>query len=264
MANMWLRLWHDMPTDPKWRTIARACELPISLVQSVYLHLLVDASRNVTRGHATVTQEDLASSLDVTEREIQAVLDAMQGRVLDGMRLMGWDARQPKREDNVSGHSGAKSAAERKAEQRERERLAKENANVTQCHDESRNVTLDKDKEEDKEKIKALVPGVADDLFPRPAKPDCPHQEIIALYHEILPQCPAIRDWTPARQTQLRARWNESADRQSLDYWRGMFEYISRCDFLVGRSTKPFFADLEWITKSQNFTKIREGKYENR
>ncbi|ENW8560590.1 hypothetical protein ACR6SH_005434, partial [Escherichia coli] len=23
MANAWLRLWHDMPNDPKWRTIAR-------------------------------------------------------------------------------------------------------------------------------------------------------------------------------------------------------------------------------------------------
>ncbi|ENW0797054.1 MULTISPECIES: hypothetical protein, partial [Escherichia] len=22
MANAWLRLWHDMPNDPKWRTIA--------------------------------------------------------------------------------------------------------------------------------------------------------------------------------------------------------------------------------------------------
>ncbi|EOJ9867040.1 hypothetical protein ACQP3L_37610, partial [Escherichia coli] len=21
MANAWLRLWHDMPNDPKWRTI---------------------------------------------------------------------------------------------------------------------------------------------------------------------------------------------------------------------------------------------------
>ncbi|EOP2197647.1 hypothetical protein QSF09_003200, partial [Escherichia coli] len=23
MANAWLRLWHDMPNDPKWRTISR-------------------------------------------------------------------------------------------------------------------------------------------------------------------------------------------------------------------------------------------------
>jgi uncharacterized protein YdaU (DUF1376 family) len=113
--------------------------------------------------------------------------------------------------------------------------------------------------------IKPFVPSDAGDLLPSAiVKPDCPHQSIIALYHERLPQCPAIRDWTPARATQLRARWNESAERQNLDYWARLFEYIGTCDFLVGRSAKPWFADLEWITKSQNFTKIREGKYENR
>lgn len=111
--------------------------------------------------------------------------------------------------------------------------------------------------------IKALVPSMAEDV-PRPGKPECPHQEIIRIYHEVLPQCPAVRDWTPARATQLRARWNESPDRQNLDYWRGLFQYVAGCDFLVGRTSKPFFADLEFITKSNNFTKIREGKYENR
>lgn len=54
----------------------------IALVQAVYIHLLVDASRNVTRGHFNVTIEDLASALDVTEDDISAVLAAMQGAFL--------------------------------------------------------------------------------------------------------------------------------------------------------------------------------------
>jgi hypothetical protein len=118
--------------------------------------------------------------------------------------------------------------------------------------------------------LKALVPSEAGDALPdtpvgTPEKPACPHQEIIAIYHEILPQCPQIRDWTPARASQLRARWNEDPRRQNLDYWRRFFEYVKSCDFLVGRSgNKPFFADLEWMTKSGNFTKIREEKYANR
>ena len=70
--------------------------------------------------------------------------------------------------------------------------------------------------------IKALVASQAADL-PLPAKPDCPHQEIIALYHEVLPQCPQVRDWTPARQIQLRCRWNEDEKRQNLMYWRQFF-----------------------------------------
>lgn len=121
-----------------------------------------------------------------------------------------------------------------------------------------------------------IVPSVnADDLRPphsdekHPVKPDnkacCPHQEIIALYHEMLPMCPQVRDWTPARATLLRARWNEDKKRQNLDYWKRFFEYVSTCDFLVGKSgNRPFLADLPWILKAENFAKIREGRYENR
>lgn len=152
MSNQWLRLWHDMPNDPKWRTIARISGQPISLVLSVYLHLMVDASRNVTRGHADVTVEDMASALDVTDDQLDQIYSAMQGRVMDGNKLTGWEKRQPKREDSCGGESGAKSAAERKREQRERERLAQIELEKQQCHEVSRNVTLDKDKEE----IKAI------------------------------------------------------------------------------------------------------------
>jgi hypothetical protein len=94
---------------------------------------------------------------------------------------------------------------------------------------------------------------------------DCPHQQIIDLYHEILPTCPSVRDWTPARAALLRARWNEDAKRQTLTYWRDFFEYVATCDFLVGRSKgKPFFASLPWLVKQENFAKVREGNYENK
>lgn len=181
MANQWLRLWHDMPTDPKWRTIARVSGQPIALVQAIYLHLLVDASRAVTRGHASVTTEDLASALDVDDAQVDAVLKAMQGRVLDGMAIAGWEKRQPKREDAGDAQTGAKSAAQRKREQRERERAEVE---AGACHDKSRNVTTDKEEDTDKSKSKELSPlppegGVtnppsegATPSAAKPAKPD--------------------------------------------------------------------------------------------
>ena len=97
-------------------------------------------------------------------------------------------------------------------------------------------------------------------------KPDCPQQQIIALYHEILIMCPTVRQWTDARAKQLRSRWNEEPERQSLDYWRGLFENIRyNCPFLIGQKQSPgkapFMVDLEWITKQANFVKILEGRF---
>lgn len=99
---------------------------------------------------------------------------------------------------------------------------------------------------------------------PANAADPCPHAEIIALYHDHLPMMPVVREWTPARQTKLRARWKEKADRQSLDWWAGFFAYVAESDFLCGRTTKPFTCNLEWLITPTNFTKVIEGNYENR
>ena len=134
MANAWLRLWHDMPNDPKWRTIARVSGQPIATVMAVYIHLLVSASRNVTRGHIEVTTEDLASALDVTEEVIDSILQTMQGRVLDGDLITGWEKRQVLKEDNGNISQTAKSPAERKRAQRERERKREQEDQNTMVH----------------------------------------------------------------------------------------------------------------------------------
>ncbi|HBN0575650.1 TPA: phage replisome organizer, partial [Escherichia coli] len=152
MANAWLRLWHDMPNDPKWRTIARVSGQPIATVMAVYIHLLVSASRNVTRGHIDVT----------TEEVIDSILQTMQGRVLDGDLITGWEKRQVLKEDNGNISQTAKSPAERKRAQRERERKREQNGD---CHGASRNVThmsrrVTTDKDTDQEDQNTMVHGV--------------------------------------------------------------------------------------------------------
>jgi hypothetical protein len=113
-----------------------------------------------------------------------------------------------------------------------------------------------------------VVASQADDHQPkraRPEKPVCPHQEILALYHELLPTSPVIRDWTPARAEHLRVRWNEDAKRQNLDWWKRFFDYIGSSPFLTGKvsgaNKKPFTPGLDWICKAENFAKIREGRF---
>lgn len=112
----------------------------------------------------------------------------------------------------------------------------------------------------------------ADDLPPKEkikstGTPACPHQEIIALYHKLLPTCPRIREWTKTRGGYLKSRWCENTKRQSLAWWEKFFGYVADSEFLTGRGENtspgrdPFVADLEWLIRPQNFVKVIEGKY---
>jgi hypothetical protein len=97
-----------MPTDPKFRTIARAAKQPLPTVVAVFTFMLADASANENeRGRTTATDEDIASAFDIEETDVAAIKKAMQGRVLDGDMLAGWEKRQPKKEDNSAERSKA-------------------------------------------------------------------------------------------------------------------------------------------------------------
>lgn len=103
----WVRLWHDMPTDPKWRVIARRAGAAISEVISTYAFVMINASANATERGRThnLFADDIAAALDIDEDVVAAILSAMQGKVLDGDRLTGWEKRQPKREDNSASRA---------------------------------------------------------------------------------------------------------------------------------------------------------------
>lgn len=107
--------------------------------------------------------------------------------------------------------------------------------------------------------------------------PDCPHDKLIALYHELLPTCTRVVEWNGTRQALMRARWREQAvpkgkrpgyttEAAGLDFWRRYLAYVADSAFLTGRAEgrnggKPFVADLEWLIRPTNFAKVVEGKY---
>jgi hypothetical protein len=96
--------------------------------------------------------------------------------------------------------------------------------------------------------------------------PPCPHQEIIALYHEALPQLTKVRVdlWGGTQRSKdLRARWAEDGERQNLAWWKSFFKTVGESSFLTGK-TKPWKADLGWLVKRENFIKVLEGKYDNK
>jgi hypothetical protein len=92
---------------------------------------------------------------------------------------------------------------------------------------------------------------------------NCPHQEIVKLYHQILSELPRVKQWSDDRQKALRARWKEDAERQNLDWWKGFFRYVKECPFLMGQKTN-FQASLPWLIKRGNFLKVIEGNYDEK
>ena len=104
----------------------------------------------------------------------------------------------------------------------------------------------------------------------------CPQQKLIDLYHECLPGLPPVRIWTSAsRVNNLAARWREmsldqgfQSEADGLDFFKRFFEFVGRSKFLMGqvkqKDGRTFRADLEWITKANNFEKICDRKYHDR
>lgn len=95
------------------------------------------------------------------------------------------------------------------------------------------------------------------------------HDQVIAAYHDALPELPAVRDWPDRRKRKLDARIAErvkagkSADQ--VEYWQGVFRKVSASDFLCGRKqgTEWRCPGLEWLLEPKNFTKLIEGAYDN-
>lgn len=286
MSNSWLRLWHEMPNDPKWRTIARVSGESISLVQAIYIHMLVDASRNVTRGHVTVVTEDIASALDVTDEQVDSVLYAMQGRVLDGDKISGWSRRQPKNEDVGNQETGSKSATQRQRECRERKRA---NAENSVCHEMSRDVTTDKDKDKDTENIKTLLSEPDDsDMLPaennadeiadsanvvpfRPEKPEIPYQAIVDAYNSRLPELPSVATLNDSRKRLIKARWMELLKSKRPDgtirytdvdsgiaWWGCFFGNVRNNPHWMGCNDRGWTATLDWLLNANNVHKVIE------
>ncbi len=90
--------------------------------------------------------------------------------------------------------------------------------------------------------------------------PPCPHKDIVAIYHEVLPELRGVKVWNSTREKRLRARWREDKARQSLDWWRKYFESVRASDFLMGRKG-DWTADFDWLICPANMAKVLEGRY---
>jgi len=135
MTN-WVRLWEDMPTDPKWRVIARRSGRPLSEVIAVFVFMMTNAGANAAdRGRlSNWDDEDVAAALDMDGDHVSAIRLAMEGKTIIDGQLTGWEKRQPKREDNSTGRVAAWRDKKKREEATENAHETQLKRNVTQCN----------------------------------------------------------------------------------------------------------------------------------
>jgi len=105
------------------------------------------------------------------------------------------------------------------------------------------------------------IPNPKDNMSPSQVTPNCPHEEIVSLYHQILPSLPRVKAWTEERKKHLRARWAEDPKRQNLEWWERYFEHVGKSPFLTGTNDRGWIPNLEWLVRQRNLLNVIEGKY---
>lgn len=244
----WFRMYAEFANDPKVQMLSEAD-------QRRYVMLLCIRCSN---GNVTLQDDAIAFQLRVSLDNWLTTKAVLVGKNLihDDNTPAAWDKRQ----------YASDSSAERVAAHRERK---KQICNVTVTPPETEtetenikpNAIADANCGDDSQ-----TPKSDSRVINLPAgKDNCPHETIVALYHEKLPELTRVAVWNEQRRTLLRGRWREDSKRQNTEWWSEFFGYVAKSDFLMGRTETPgrktFMADLEWILKPSNLVKIIEGKY---
>lgn len=245
MADLpWLRLYTDMVDNEKIRLLAFEDRWH-------FVAILCIKQQGILEDKGTLRDRKIAVKLGLQLVDLGEVKRRLLevGLIDEDWNPIGWDKRQFKSD----------SSTERVRKYRENKGKSKSNANET-FQERSCNV-IDTESYADN-----ILPNGNKSAKHADTRKTCQHQKVIDLYHDKLKACPSVKEWNSSRQGYLRSRWNEKEERQDIDWWGRFFDYISKSDFLMGRTEgkdgkPPFVADLEWIIRPTNFAKIIEGKY---
>lgn len=90
--------------------------------------------------------------------------------------------------------------------------------------------------------------------------PDCPHQQIRDIYHEVLPECPRVNAMD-AIMPNLRTRWREKDAHQSLEFWRWYFGRCRDTFWFSGRNDRSP-PGLMTMVRKKNFYGVINGDYD--
>lgn len=110
-------------------------------------------------------------------------------------------------------------------------------------------------------------------------RPACPVKEIVAMYHDILPEHPRVEIINAQRRGAINARWADIGNRLKergsedsreirLEYMRQVFLKASRSSFLTGRVTghdgRTYMVTFDKLMSPSGFIGVIEGRYNDR
>ena len=88
-----------------------------------------------------------------------------------------------------------------------------------------------------------------------------PYSEVLRAYNEACPKLPKAQKLTETRKTAIKARWSEYPD---IETFRRVFAKANDSSFLTGKNDRGWTADLDWLMTASKFTRVLEGKYDDR
>tara|TARA_R110000850_G_scaffold276764_1_gene420146 strand:+ start:396 stop:1133 length:738 start_codon:yes stop_codon:yes gene_type:complete len=240
MADFWIKIEKSTPDKPEIFEMAEHLDIEPDAVLGKLIRVWCWLDSNSENGHIKSVTDVLINRLTMSDNFAEA------------MKMVGWlsDGNVP----NFDRHLGESS--KKRAKDAERKRKSRETS--SKGHTETVTESgLDKSRV-DKSK----------DTTAELKIPICPHELIIDLYHDHLPNLPAVQKslWSgSAREKDLRARWKQSPNHQSLEFWGRMFKAVAKSPatdwYFSGIGSGDFVnweANLGWMIKRSNFDKTIE------
>lgn len=252
-ANPWFRMYAEFAHDPKVQSMSEAMQRRLMVL------LCLRCSNTLV----TLQVDELAYALGISEEDLAETkaLFLRKKFIDENWTILNWNKRQ----------FTSDSSAQRVKAHRERKKTMEEsdgNGNVTLPKLPTN--ALDTDTDTDTEELQ-LPLSSADDVQ------RCPGNELVDLYHELMPNNPRVKVANPARKGAIKARWREAAALTcepfgyttrsgGLAAWRQFFEICAESKFLTGQAQAqpgkpPFVANIDFIFSPRGFARILENTY---
>ncbi len=268
----WFRWHHGSVTDPKFQLVAKKSGASVAEVIAVWAFMLEESSMAEERGnHGMLDFDSIDCALGLDDGKAHAIYSNMEvrGLIEDG-RVLSWEKRQPKRE-----RTDDNSSVRVKAFREKQRHVTPNNEDETPCNATERQETPREEKSRQSIEANASVTGKP--VTVSAAQPQCPADDLIDLYHELMPLNPPVKVLNDARRKAIRSRWKEAAlltcqpfgyaNRQDgILAWRRFFEVCAESEFLTGRAKPtpgkpPFLADIDFLFSPSGFVKCLENKF---